>query len=58
MPAFVAGIHALLSESRSKDVDGRDKPGHDGYNYGFNNTFPIACRPERRSNAFVTSAKE
>jgi len=28
MPALVAGIHVLLSESK-KDVDGRDKPGHD-----------------------------
>ncbi len=28
MPALVAGIHVLLR--RSKDVDGRDKPGHDG----------------------------
>jgi hypothetical protein len=28
MPGFVPGIHALLSE-RGKDVDGRDKPGHD-----------------------------
>jgi hypothetical protein len=29
MPALVAGIHASLSV-RQKDVDGRDKPGHDG----------------------------
>jgi hypothetical protein len=29
MPALVAGIHALTEEQRSKDVDGRDKPGHD-----------------------------
>jgi 2-oxoglutarate ferredoxin oxidoreductase subunit beta len=28
MPALVAGIHALLLET--KDVDGRVKPGHDG----------------------------
>ena len=27
MPALVAGIHVLLSET--KDVDGRDEPGHD-----------------------------
>jgi 2-oxoglutarate ferredoxin oxidoreductase subunit beta len=27
MPALVAGIHALLC---GQDVDGRDKPGHDG----------------------------
>jgi urease subunit beta len=28
MPALVAGIHGFL---RKKDVDGRDKPGHDGW---------------------------
>jgi hypothetical protein len=26
----VAGIHVLLSFFGDKDVDGRDKPGHDG----------------------------
>jgi hypothetical protein len=29
MPGLVPGIHVLLSSS-TKDVDGRDKPGHDG----------------------------
>jgi hypothetical protein len=30
MPALVAGIHALLYFLHGmKDVDGRDKPGHD-----------------------------
>jgi hypothetical protein len=28
MPALVAGIHVFLYSS-IKDVDGRDKPGHD-----------------------------
>jgi hypothetical protein len=28
MPALVAGIHVFFE--RQKDVDGRDKPGHDG----------------------------
>jgi hypothetical protein len=28
MPALVAGIHVLLPDC-FKDVDGRDKPGHD-----------------------------
>jgi len=28
MPALVAGIHVLRHPNR--DVDGRDKPGHDG----------------------------
>jgi hypothetical protein len=27
MPGLVPGIHVL---ERKKDVDGRDKPGHDG----------------------------
>ncbi len=29
MPGLVPGIHALPTNLRSKDVDGRDKPGHD-----------------------------
>jgi len=29
MPALVAGIHAFLEGFSKKDVDGRDKPGHD-----------------------------
>jgi hypothetical protein len=29
MPALVAGIH-VLKANKVKDVDGRDKPGHDG----------------------------
>jgi hypothetical protein len=29
MPGLVPGIHVLRSGSK-KDVDGRDKPGHDG----------------------------
>jgi hypothetical protein len=28
MPGFVPGIHVFASSR--KDVDGRDKPGHDG----------------------------
>jgi len=30
MPGLVPGIHVLLSQACKKDVDGRDKPGHDG----------------------------
>jgi hypothetical protein len=29
MPGLVPGIHVLLFLRLSKDVDGRDKPGHD-----------------------------
>jgi hypothetical protein len=31
MPGLVPGIH-VFSRPRKKDVDGRDKPGHDGNN--------------------------
>jgi hypothetical protein len=31
MPGLVPGIHAFLASV--KDVDGRDKPGHDGTDY-------------------------
>jgi hypothetical protein len=30
MPGLVPGIH-VLGATANKDVDGRDKPGHDGY---------------------------
>ncbi len=30
MPALIAGIHVLsFGKAKDKDVDGRDKPGHD-----------------------------
>jgi hypothetical protein len=29
MPGLVPGIHVLATDDR-EDVDGRDKPGHDG----------------------------
>jgi hypothetical protein len=29
MSALVAGIHVFLAAFHEKDVDGRDKPGHD-----------------------------
>jgi alanine racemase len=32
MPGLVPGIHAFADRQRSKDVDGRDKPGHDELN--------------------------
>jgi hypothetical protein len=32
MAALVAAIHVLLSFAATKDVDGRDKPGHDEKN--------------------------
>ncbi len=32
MPGLVPGIHVFLL-SLKQDVDGRDKPGHDGYTW-------------------------
>jgi len=29
MPALVAGIHVFFATFSKKDVDARDKPGHD-----------------------------
>jgi hypothetical protein len=29
MPGLVPGIHVFTTLTRRKDVDGRDKPGHD-----------------------------
>jgi hypothetical protein len=29
MPGLVPGIHVFIFLSEAKDVDGRDKPGHD-----------------------------
>jgi hypothetical protein len=29
MPGLVPGIHVFLLAGAKKDVDGRDKPGHD-----------------------------
>jgi hypothetical protein len=34
MPALVAGIH-VFPASAAKDVDGRDKPGHDAADRGY-----------------------
>ena len=32
MPGLVPGIHVLRPPNK-EDVDGRDKPGHDGYGF-------------------------
>ena len=42
MPGFMPGIHVLKSEC--KDVDGRDKPGHDAV---FNLQFLRLSRQQR-----------
>jgi hypothetical protein len=46
MPALVAGIHGL--GPIQQDVDGRDKPGHDG-RLGANNKSDRAVRAEEVS---------
>jgi hypothetical protein len=47
MPGLVPGIHVLLQRDK-KDVDGRDKPGHD-------ERAALSVRPRRvRENAPVT----
>jgi len=45
MPGLVPGIHALLRRSFRLDVDGRDKPGHDG----------VRCRRDSKRSAHSRS---
>jgi hypothetical protein len=42
MPALVAGTHVFLAGFQRKDVDGRDKPGHDSGS-GYFVVFRYAC---------------
>jgi hypothetical protein len=48
MSGLVPGIHVFAGTSATKDVDGRDKPGHDGF---FQTLSPHAGREARRSSA-------
>jgi hypothetical protein len=48
MPGFMPGIHAFES-SQVKDVDGRDKPGHDEY-WGANPSPPADRVTTKPSN--------
>jgi hypothetical protein len=41
MPALVAGIRVLINDV--KDVDGRDKPGHDGLCLETRRTEAVQC---------------
>ncbi len=57
MPGLVPGIHAAPTQpgqsSLRKDVDGRDKPGHDDlWNIARSHGTAIAlfCSPSKRSN--------
>src|SRR5262252_2032553 len=49
MPALVAGIHVLVAYL-IKDVDGRDKPGHDVESASITSTAGISGVAERLSN--------
>jgi hypothetical protein len=35
MPGLVPGIHVLIGVRQKENVDGRDKPGHDGENASY-----------------------
>jgi hypothetical protein len=45
MPGPVPGIHVLLScfTESPEDVDGRDRPGHDGCGISINTSFTIVA---------------
>ena len=45
MPGLVPGIHAFGMPKQ--DVDGRDKPGHDGEKANQTYSFPPGCQPNR-----------
>jgi hypothetical protein len=42
MPGLVPGIHVFLRRN-NQDVDGRDKPGHDGLG-GESKTVDMSCQ--------------
>jgi hypothetical protein len=48
MPGLAPGIHVLLPQKRKQDVDGRDKPGHDGESYN-----RLCCWPLSREVAAI-----
>ena len=47
MPGLVPGIH-VFSLAQNKDVDGRDKPGHDGSHF-------VIARSEATKQSIVFS---
>src|SRR5581483_2754907 len=49
MPGLEPGIHVFLSTMR-QDMDGRDKPGHDEFNY-------FATRDATSAIAFMTALR-
>ncbi|MEH2671564.1 hypothetical protein DXU07_19810 [Bradyrhizobium elkanii] len=55
MPGFVPGIHVFVS-TRRKDVDGRDKPGHDGAEESVHSICDCPARLRGRERAAVATA--
>jgi len=51
MPGLVPGIHVFLLCQRCKDVDGRDKPGHDEF-YRLTTDAALRQRSLRELKAF------
>jgi hypothetical protein len=49
MPGFLPGIHVFHRRSKLKDVDGRDKPGHDARMNVIHSTCgrPVYCTATR-----------
>src|SRR5882762_9724188 len=57
MPALVAGIHVLIA--RRKDVDGRDKPGHDGAKTSKASSIrPMTKRPTKSPDVDALTPKQ
>jgi hypothetical protein len=55
MPGLVPGIHDLLSFI--KDVDGRDKPGHDGLvGYTFS-SISVVSSSTRENHALIPAVR-
>src|SRR5262249_58627776 len=48
MPGHVPGIHVLEHKTNAKDVDGRDKPGHDDAGKHRSNHAAVRSNTKRR----------
>jgi len=53
MPALVAGIHVLLAK-KNKDVDGRNKSGHDGLLVPLGSISTLPAQRRSRPTRFET----
>jgi hypothetical protein len=57
MPGLVPGIHVLVEILALKDVDGRDKPGHDELGQVVKLNLPWVYRPTQRGARFSMKAR-